>query len=43
MKYGSRNAMIVSRNELGGRAMGRSGCSCAFVLALVASDVKNIP
>jgi hypothetical protein len=31
-KYGSRKAMIVSRNELGGRAMGRSGvllCVCS--------------
>jgi hypothetical protein len=41
-KYGSRKAMIVSRNELGGRAMGRSGVSCAFVLAVVAGNVKNI-
>ena len=34
MKYGSRKAMIVSRNELDRRAMGRSGvqlCICSSV------------
>src|SRR5271157_1440587 len=29
-KYGSRKAMIVSRNELGGRAMGRSRVQLRF-------------
>ena len=41
-EVGSRKAMIVSRNELGRRAMVGPVCSCAFVLALVAGDVKNI-